>query len=153
MSGRTRARRERGEAGISTVEVVIALPVMVAFMLIAVSLGFYAEDISKVQEAAADAARMASVQSPTSDVETAARRAAWSDLQYTCSRDNSGNLPVSVSTMRIQLPQGQATGTTSAQTSTEVVDITVTCHFRLFGKNLSIQESSYAPLDYFREQP
>lgn len=153
MSARTaRARRECREAGVSTVEVVIALPVMVAFMLISVSLGFYAEDISKVHEAAADAARMASVQNPSNDVTTAARRAAWADLQGTCTRDDSDDLPVTPTTMKIQLPAGQEAGTTSAQSTTTVVEITVTCDFTLFGHDLSITESSYAPIDYFREQ-
>jgi Flp pilus assembly protein TadG len=131
---------------------VIAVPVMMVFFLICVGIGFYAEDISKVQEAAADAARMASVQNPANDLTQPARRAAWSDLQGTCTRDDQDDLPITPATMRIQLPAGQATGTSSAQTTTEVVQITVTCDFTLFGQNLSITESSYAPLDYFREQ-
>nr|WP_281177885.1 TadE/TadG family type IV pilus assembly protein [Actinospica robiniae] len=153
MSARTaRARRERGEAGISTVEVVIAVPVMMVFFLICVGCGFYAEDVSKVREAAADAARMASVQNPANDMTGPARKAAWADLQGTCTRDDQNDLPITPATMRIQLPSKQATGTTSAQSFTEVVQITVTCDFTLFGQNLSLTESSYAPFDYFREQ-
>lgn len=153
MSARTaRARRERAEAGVSTVEVVIAVPVMLIFLLICVSLGFYAEDIAKVQEAAADAARMASVQNPATDVTRAARTAAWSDLQGTCTRDDPDDLPVTPATLRIQLPAAHGVGTTSAQSTSEVVQITVRCDFTLFGEDLSITESSYAPLDYFRGQ-
>lgn len=142
--------RERGEAGISTVEVVLAVPIMFAFLMTLIYLGYYAENVAKVHEAAADAARMASVQSRSTSVQTSARLAAWSDLGTTCNRDTRSNLHVASATRTIPVGAG---GGVSAQPYTMVVEITVTCDLRVLGVNYTITESSYAPLDYFREQP
>ena len=46
----------------STVEVVILTPVLIVFVVAMVQLGLYAENVSQVQNAAQDAARMGSVQ-------------------------------------------------------------------------------------------
>lgn len=150
MSRTDEAARAHAQAGISTVEVVIALPVMFAFLLIIVYLGFYAENVSKVQEAAADAARMASVQNPAGDVAGTARRAAWGDLQGTCNRDTASDLKIRYGTRSIAV-SGPGQGATA--TSIETVEITVTCDLRVLGRDYSITESSYAPLDHFRERP
>lgn len=145
-----KAARERGEAGISTVEVVLAVPVMFSFLMVLVYLGFYAENVAKVHEAAADAARMASVQGSAGTVAASARLAAWSDLSSTCNRDSQTTLGISSSNGTIPLPPGSSV---SAQTYTATIEITVTCDVNVLGVNYTITESSSAPLDYFREQP
>jgi Flp pilus assembly protein TadG len=142
--------REDREAGVSTVEVVLAVPVMFAFLMTLVYLGFYAENIAKVHEAAADAARMASVQGSAATVTRNARAAAWSDLGRTCTDDTENTLGLRTSTRNIAVPGG--TGA-SAQTYTATIEVTVSCDLTVMGVHYTITESSYAPLDYFREQP
>ncbi len=125
---------------------------MTLFIMTLFFLGYYAESVSKVQAAAADAARMASVQYQTSNVRSTARLAAWSDLSGTCNRDSRTSLPVSWATMNIALPGNPPAGTTSAQSTTHTIKVTVTCDVRVLGVSYSITESSYAPLDFFGGQ-
>lgn len=148
-----RPERERGEAGVSTIEVVLAVPVIFAFMMTLVYLGFYAENIGRVQEAAADAARMASVQNGSDTVLSSARLAAWSDLSQTCNRDTKTTLGVTDSTLQIGLPPPPPGTPPPAQSYTATIKVTVTCDVAVLGIDYAISESAYAPLDYFRGQP
>jgi Flp pilus assembly protein TadG len=153
-----RRRREHDEAGISTVEVVIATPVMLLFILVLVALGQYASNIGNVQSAAQDAARMGSEQGTPKNQSIYARAAAWKDLSSTCNRDTEATMGLTLATNSTTIPNeptptGGAQPVNSAQSTITVLEVTVTCHVSVFGASYSIIESSYAPLDYFRPQP
>ncbi len=123
---------------------------MLLFIMTIFYLGFYAENVAKVQEAAADAARMASVQaqSQANPVGRAVQDTADRDLTGTCTGDDQSDPALTPGGMNLTLPSG----TTSAQDSIKTVEITVTCDVRLFGISYTIRESSYAPIDYFSGQ-
>lgn len=139
--------RERGEAGVSTVEVVIITPVMLTFVLLLVAMGFYVENIGKVQSAAQDAARMASLQRGAQQQKSQAASVAWNDLGSTCNRDTQQTM--------------QTTGLTVTRTNLAVpgnpdtvpsLEITVTCDISVFGATYTVTESSYAPLNVYSGQ-
>ena len=67
-----RLTRRTRESGISTVEVVIALPLLVVLMLFTIYLGLKVNLIGQVQNAADDAARMGSAQRELGTAQTEA---------------------------------------------------------------------------------
>ena len=133
-----RRGRERGEAGISTVEVVIGTPILFLFVVTMVGLAFYAQNVGQVQGAAQDAARMASLQRSTGDAYKLASTAAQADLGSTCN-SSSGGLPSVV----------QPT-TSSGTDGVTLLTITVECKVSEFGISYTIDESSSAPVDTYR---
>jgi Flp pilus assembly protein TadG len=71
--------RRRRESGQATVELALALPVLVVVMLLAVQVGLLVCDDILVVHAAREAARAAAVSSNSAEVSAAARRAAGLD--------------------------------------------------------------------------
>jgi Flp pilus assembly protein TadG len=148
MEGRDRRRAGR-EKGISTVEVVILTPVIFGFAVTMVGLSLYAQKVSQVQQAAADVARMASLQAPGSDTTTVSAAAA-ADLGSMCN-DASDGPPLSVS-----VPSNTPFSVTDTgnDTSVAMLEATVTCRVTEFGLPYTISESFYAPIDtYGGERP
>jgi Flp pilus assembly protein TadG len=136
----------KGEAGISTVEVVVAAPVLFLFVVAMTGLGLYAENAAEVQGAAQDAARMASLQRDPASAYSYAATTAQTDLGSTCN-DSPGGQP------ELQQPQQSTTGTvgTGVQAGTvSLVEITVVCRVTEFGYSYTITRSSYAPVDSYR---
>jgi Flp pilus assembly protein TadG len=132
-----RRGRVRGEAGVSTVEVVILTPVFFAFVMAMVVLGIYAQDAAEVQDAAQDAARMGSLQRSSSAAYADAYDVAKDDMGSTC--NGSGGLPtVSQPTTTVEGDQ------------VELLTETVTCQVSVFGMSYTIQKSSSAPVDFYR---
>jgi Flp pilus assembly protein TadG len=144
---RTRRRdRERGEAGVSTIEVVIIAPVLILFIITMVGLGLYAQNVAQVQGAAQDAARMASLQRTADAAQNYAAQIADSDLGGTCNSSPDAQ-------PEVQPPQESSTGTVGAGAQAGAVDllqITVVCQVTEFGYSYTITESSYAPVDNYR---
>lgn len=142
ISGRP---RERGEAGVSTVEVVIITPVMLTFVILLVAMGFYVENIGRVQSAAQDAARMASLQRGAAEQRSQASNAAWNDLGPTCNRDTQ-------QTMGLSVTRADLTDPAHPRTLVPTLEVTVTCDISVFGATYSVTESSYAPLNVYSGQ-
>ena len=137
--GRVRRReRSRGEAGLSTVEVVILTPVLFLFVVAMVQLGLYAENVAQVQDAAQDAARMGSLQRTSGEASINAGNAAVADMGSTCD-DSPGGAPAI-----IQLSTGvDGDGAT-------LLTVTVECKVTEFGLSYTIDESANAPVDTYR---
>jgi Flp pilus assembly protein TadG len=133
-----RRRRERDEAGISTVEVVIGTPILFLFVVTMVGLGLYAQNVGQVQGAAQDAARMGSLQRSTSDAYNFAYTAAKDDLGGTCNNSSDG------------LPAVSQPSTSSGTDGVTLLTITVECKVTELGISYTIDESSYAPVDTYR---
>jgi Flp pilus assembly protein TadG len=131
-------RRKRDEKGVSTVEVVIGTPILFLFVVAMVGLGLYAQNVGAVQDAAQDAARMASLQRSPADAMNFATTVADNDLGATCNK-SSGGVP-SVS---------PPTTITNADNVT-LLTITVECRVTEFGATYTIDESSTAPIDTYR---
>lgn len=147
MAGR-RGRRGAGEdreKGISTVEVVALTPVIILFALTVVGLALYAENVSQVQEAATDVARMASLQNTGGTVTSTTAEAAKDDLGATCNRSVGGK-PMSVAVAP------RASTVTNGLTTVTVLEATVVCNVSEFGISYTITESSYAPVDTYGGQ-
>jgi len=147
MAGRRAFRGDR-ERGVSTVEVVILAPVVFLFSLTMVGLAFYAQNVSQVQEAANDTARMASLQSSSNTVTNATDQAATADLRNTCN-DGSGGQP-----LQIKIKPHATTVTNSQGTRVAMLEATVTCKITEFGISYTVVKSVYAPVDtYGGQQP
>ncbi|HEX4791934.1 MAG TPA: TadE/TadG family type IV pilus assembly protein [Actinospica sp.] len=141
-----RRGRERGEAGVSTIEVVIVAPVLILFVITMVGLGLYAQNVAQVQGAAQDAARMASLQRTSGAAQQYAAQIAAADLGGTCN-SSPGAQPA------VQPPLESSTGTVGAGAQAGAVDllqVTVVCQVTEFGYSYTITESSYAPVDNYR---
>ncbi|QKW08477.1 pilus assembly protein [Streptomyces sp. NA04227] len=83
---RALARRARGgDAGLSTVEVVILAPVMILFILVLVAFGQLVDGRGALDGAARDAARAGSIQKDHATALAEARKAAKADLEDVCS--------------------------------------------------------------------
>lgn len=136
MAGRRIARPDR-EKGLSTVEVVLLTPVIFLFALTVIGLALYAQAVSQVQEAASDAARMASLQDDSSTASTTATAAALADLGSSC----GNSLKVKVSAARGAAAAG---GPTIAMLETRVA-----CKVTVFGLTEHITELSYAPVNTY----
>jgi Flp pilus assembly protein TadG len=138
MAGRG-ARRDGREEGISTVEVVILTPVLFLFTLTMVGLALFAQNVSQVQDAASDAARMASLQDSSTAMKSQATAAAAADLNRTC-------VP------SVVFPQFSSLSGQEANVT--VLEATVTCTIDVFGVTHTVTESAYAPVDvYGGERP
>ncbi|MBW1601171.1 pilus assembly protein [Streptomyces sp. JJ66] len=74
----------KGDAGLSTIEVVILAPVMMMFVLVLVAFGQLVDGRSSVDSAARDAARAGSLQREAGAAMAAARQAAAADLGDIC---------------------------------------------------------------------
>jgi hypothetical protein len=148
MAGRRGVRGERGgrERGISTVEVVILTPVVVLFALTMVGAALYAQNVSAVQGAAADTARMASLQSAPGTVKATAMEAATADLVHSCN-DKAHGIPLTVTVTPRASSVTNRTGVTVA-----MLEATLTCKITQFGVSYTVTESSYAPIDTFGGQ-
>jgi Flp pilus assembly protein TadG len=133
-----RRGRERDEAGISTVEVVIGTPILFLFVVTMVGLGFYAQNVGQVQDAAQDAARMASLQRSTGDAYNFAYTVSKDDLGGTCNNSSDG------------LPAVSQPSTSSGTDGVTLLTITVECKVTELGISYTIDESSYAPVDTYR---
>jgi Flp pilus assembly protein TadG len=130
-----------GEAGVSTIEVVILAPILIAFIMIMVGLGIYADDVSQVQGAAQDAARIASLQRTQDAATSYALSTAATDMGSTC-----------VPTVQQPL-QEVSTGTVGqgAQVgAVQVLQVTVQCQVTVFGYTHVITAAAYAPVDNYR---
>lgn len=137
-----RRERSRGEAGMSTVEVVIGTPVLFLFVVSMVQLGLYAQNTAQVQDAAQDAARMGSLQRTADTAWSYANTVAVDDLGSTCN-DSAGGVPA------VSQPTTSVDGD-----GTTVLTVTVQCAVTEFGLSYTIDESSFAPVDtYFGGQP
>jgi Flp pilus assembly protein TadG len=131
-------RRQRDEAGMSTVEVVIGAPVLFLFVIAMVGLGFYAQNVAQVQNAAQDAARIGSLQRSSSDAYNFAYNVAKDDLGSTCNNSTDG------------LPAVTQPVTSSGTDGVTLLTVTVECQVSEFGITYTIDESSYAPVDTYR---
>jgi len=138
-----RVRRERGDAGVSSVEVILIAPVMAFFSIVLVYLGLYVDNIGKVQSAAQDAARMGSLQRGLTNETKLARDVAWADVGKSCNRDSEA-------TMGLQVRVVATTGGTG--TPSQVLEVTVTCDITVFNLSYSVVESAYAPLNAYSGQ-
>jgi Flp pilus assembly protein TadG len=135
-------RRKRDEAGLSTVEVVIGTPVLFLFVVAMVALGFYAQNVAQIQNAAQDAARMGSLQRSLGDAWTDAGKAANADLVGMCDESPGGEPQV----------LNPPTVTVDADNIT-LLTVTVECKVTEFGLSYTIDESSTAPVDTYRGGP
>lgn len=136
-----RARRTR-ESGISTVEVVIALPLLVVMVLVLIYLGMKVNLIGQVQDAADDAARMGSAQHTYGIAQTEATDAADSDMgANTCRDDVVGG---------VGYPQVATSGAGAFVQSGEFT-ATVTCTQEVLGITVTVVETGISPLDTYRE--
>ena len=136
MAARRSARAE-GEKGLSTVEVVMLTPLIFLFALTVIGLALYAQDVSQVQEAASDAARMASLQDASGTASSTATRAAGADLGSACGK----TLNVKV------LPAPGAVGSNGPTVA--MLETRVTCTVNILGLVEHIVELSYAPVDTY----
>ncbi|NEC86117.1 TadE/TadG family type IV pilus assembly protein [Streptomyces sp. SID12501] len=82
---RLRDRRELGDRGLSTIEVVILAPVMMMFILVLVAFGQLVDGRGALDGAARDAARAGSIQKDHVTAMSEARKAAEADLTDICS--------------------------------------------------------------------
>ncbi|NEA68190.1 TadE/TadG family type IV pilus assembly protein [Streptomyces sp. SID12488] len=82
---RLRDRRELGDRGLSTIEVVILAPVMMMFILVLVAFGQLVDGRGALDGAARDAARAGSIQKDHVTAMAEARKAAEADLTDICS--------------------------------------------------------------------
>jgi len=140
---RRRPTRRTRESGISTVEVVIALPLLVVLMLFTIYLGLKVNLIGQVQNAADDAARMGSAQRELGTAQTEATDAANSDLGVNTCNDVQGEYPT----------PGLYPQVTNGGNFTEsgYFSVTVTCTRQVFGLTVVVVETGISPIDAYRE--
>ena len=129
--------RPEAESGVSTVEVVIAAPLLLILMLFVVYLGLRASLTGQVQSAADDAARMGSAQHSQSVAGIEADDAANADLGKGTCNDVGGVYPQ------------VATGGPFTQSG--YFTATVTCTRDVLGISVTVVETGISPLDTFRE--
>lgn len=136
MAIKPRGRRE-AESGVSTVEVVIAAPLLLVLMLFVFYVGLWANLTGQVQSAADDAARMGSAQHSAIVAGNEADDAANADLgKYTC--DDVGGMYPQVATGGSFTQSGYFTAT-------------VTCTRDVLGISVTVVETGISPLDTYRE--
>ena len=142
---RRRPARRSGESGISTVEVVIALPLLVIMVLVMIYLGMKVNLIGQVQNAADDAARMGSAQHTYGIAQSEATDAADADMGANTCRDESQTSPQSGT-----YPQVSTSGAAAFVQSGEFT-ATVTCTQEVLGITVTVVETGVSPLDTYRE--
>lgn len=118
-------------------EVVIALPLLVALMLFMIYLGIKANLIGQVQNAADDAARMGSAQRYAAVAQTEAAAAATADLGQGSCTDLVGGYP------RVD--------TGGSFTQSGYFTATVTCTKDVLGVTVTVVETGISPIDTYRE--
>jgi Flp pilus assembly protein TadG len=123
------------------VEVVVLSPVIFLFALAMVGLALYAQNVSQVQDAASDAARMASQQGSSGAALSYANSAASQDMHGTCN-SSARDAP------SVELPS-TAGVTNQYGAAVTLLEASVTCKISELGFEYTITESSYAPLDTF----
>jgi Flp pilus assembly protein TadG len=134
-------RCRSGDVGSSTVELVLLTPVLVLLVLVAVAFGRLADARIRVEDAAHNAARAATLATTPGEAETVARQAAAAAL------DGSG-AGCARHTVRLH-HQGLAPGST--------VSAAVTCHASLrsltstgLPGTLALQATSISPIEIHR---
>jgi Flp pilus assembly protein TadG len=130
-------RHDRGDLGLSTIEVVILAPVMILFILVLVAFGQLVDGRGALDGAARDAARAGSIQKDHATAMSEAKKAAQADLSDVCSG------PVSV----VQTSAGFAPDT--------IFSVEVSCQVRglaMLGLDVptTLKASFSSPLDPFR---
>jgi Flp pilus assembly protein TadG len=132
-----RRRLAGGDAGLSTIEVVILAPVMLLFILVLVAFGLLVDGRGSVDGAARDAARAGSLQRDEASAMSQAQSAAAADLSSTCSG------PVTVRKVSAGFQPG---GLFTVEVSCEVRGLA------MLGLNIGTQMTgrSSAPLDPYR---
>lgn len=138
-----RLTRRTRESGISTVEVVIALPLLVVLMLFTIYLGLKVNLIGQVQNAADDAARMGSAQRELGTAQTEATDAANSDMGANICDDVQGQYPTPGTYPQV------TNGGNFAESG--YFSVTVTCTRQVFGLTVVVVETGVAPIDAYRE--
>jgi Flp pilus assembly protein TadG len=141
-------RRITNEAGMSTtVEIVMAAPVLVLFVMVIVFGGRVAVAHQAVQSAAADAARSASISRTGGEARTDASKAAAANLANV--HQNCSTMTVAVNTGQFSRPVGTAAS----------VSATVTCHLLIADLGLpgmpgtfTVDATVASPLDTYRER-
>ncbi|MGP4115013.1 TadE/TadG family type IV pilus assembly protein [Streptomyces sp. 4N509B] len=105
----TRPRARSGDTGSATMELVLVTPLLVLLVLVAVAFGRLADARIRVEDAAHDAARAATLATTPSEAETAARQAAAAALdasgagcaRHTVRLDHDGLTPGSTVTAHV----------------------------------------------------
>lgn len=115
MMRRWRGRGERGSAGGESLEIVLVAPAVLAVLLLSVAAGRYVDGTGSVDQAAAAAARAASLTATASAAEQAATTQAAASLGQ--AGMSCTGLTVSVDTSGYTAPRGQAA----------TVSVTVAC--------------------------
>ncbi|MBO4260242.1 TadE family protein [Streptomyces griseorubiginosus] len=113
------ARRLRGDEGSAAIEAAIVLPVLIMFLCLAIAGGRIVTSSAKIDAAAEDAAREASIHRTAASAQSAARSAATQSLAdqgIACASTS-----VNINTGGLSVPVGQV-GT---------VSVTVTCTVNL----------------------
>jgi Flp pilus assembly protein TadG len=137
LAARRWTTRRGGEKGISTVEVVIALPLLVFMMLFMLYLGIKVNLIGSVQSAADDAARMGSAQGDSLTAQQQATNAANADMGKGTCVDVLGSYP-------------QVTPSSTLTASGEYT-VTVTCTKEVLGIDVTVKETGTSPVDTYRQ--
>jgi Flp pilus assembly protein TadG len=141
MAGRLRARlgrRVRDESGVSMVEVIVITPVFLFFLLSMLWILLRVDNVNQVQQAAADAARMGSLQQPLSDVDLdqQVQNAAEADLGSLC---GSGPGGLTVTPQIVPYQYGN------------LFQVTVTCEVhQLAFPAYTLTRTSSVPIDVYR---
>lgn len=136
---RTGPAAER-ESGMSTVEVVLLAPVVIFVLLLLAGLALMVNAKGVVGSAAADAARMGSLQRDPASAANAAIATADADLHGSVfCQDGAGGAP----DMSNPAPTGFAPGS--------VFVVTVNCTVNYFGVNMTVTSVGVSPVDLYRQ--
>ena len=138
----TRRERRDRDSGVSTVEVVIALPLLVVLMLFMIYLGIKANLIGQVQNAADDAARMGSAQRYATVAQAEADNAANADLGTNTCVDVAGTYPQPGTYPKVDTGGFAQSGYYTA---------TVTCTRDVLGVTVTVVETGISPIDTYRQ--
>jgi Flp pilus assembly protein TadG len=110
---------------------------IVLFALAVVGAALYAQDVSQVQRAASDAARMASLQGDPGSAQGAANEAAKADIGGPCG--DTWTVTIS-SAPGVAVANGPGVA---------MIETTVTCSVDIMGLTENFAEVSYAPVDAY----
>ena len=128
------------ESGMSTVEVVLLAPVVVFVLLLLAGLALMVNAKGVVGSAAADAARMGSLQRDPNDAKKQANATADADLNGSVFCENE---PGGVPDLNHPAPTGFAAG--------GIFVVTVNCTVNYFGVNMTVTSVGVSPVDRYRE--
>lgn len=126
------------DSGMSTVEVVLLMPVVIIALMMMVELGMLANAKGVIDSASADAARMGSLQRTSAQAKTQATTVATGDLSgsVTCTNNRGGAPSVT--------PSGSFV-------AGGVYIVTVQCKVDYFGLSMTLSSVSASPIDRYRE--